>query len=428
MDNRYIAWPRVLPKGCETEIVIRGISDSIQFAPNNRYWVTFYSKVNRTEEMEFSVDSNSSGELKCTLSFASLGEYEIYIKSKKDADEILTSQTFFVIPNEFVDLRPYKGDLHIHTNASDGKESAIAMALEARRKGMDFISITDHDISSFRLIKEIEELGLKLLIIPGEEITIQNNGGHILSLGIECDISKLQNLALSKEEIVSITDNELKGVNLVSPLTKEQYAQAVWIVRKINEMGGLPIIAHPYWRTSKKYYPPRVLVHQMLNDNLCNVIELLGGSPSVEGNRLAIARYIEKALQGRRLAITGNSDAHDKNDLGLNTTIAFSKSLSCINILESIQSLKTVACDNNTGKETAIYGSFDLVEYAYFIHREFYPLHDELCSMEVEQALCMQSSGSIEFNTKLKKIQNKQHELYQKFWYEYVSENPCAMS
>jgi predicted metal-dependent phosphoesterase TrpH len=42
-------------------------------------------------------------------------------------------------------LRLFKGDLHTHTLASDGVLTAEELAQFARRQGLDFLAITDHN-------------------------------------------------------------------------------------------------------------------------------------------------------------------------------------------------------------------------------------------------------------------------------------------
>jgi DNA polymerase (family 10) len=83
-----------------------------------------------------------------------------------------------------------KGDLHMHTTASDGRQAAEEMAAAAREQGLEYIAITDHsashgfgdDVSADQLrarIDEIRELnarldGFELLI--GTETNILTDG------------------------------------------------------------------------------------------------------------------------------------------------------------------------------------------------------------------------------------------------------------
>jgi DNA polymerase (family 10) len=83
-----------------------------------------------------------------------------------------------------------KGDLHMHTTLSDGRNSAEEMALQAREMGLEYIAITDHsashgfgnDVSPDELKRQIEEIralderldGIHVLI--GTETNIGTTG------------------------------------------------------------------------------------------------------------------------------------------------------------------------------------------------------------------------------------------------------------
>jgi len=91
---------------------------------------------------------------------------------------------------ELVVLEDLRGDLHCHTTASDGRQTAEQMALGARANGMEYLAITDHSASHGfgnhvsagdleRRIEEVRELnerleGIELLI--GTESNILTDG------------------------------------------------------------------------------------------------------------------------------------------------------------------------------------------------------------------------------------------------------------
>lgn len=76
--------------------------------------------------------------------------------------------------------RYLKGDLHMHTTNSDGKYTYGQLTEKARRKGLDFIFITDHNNST-------EDLPIPrvngLTVVEGLELT--NYDGHINLLGVK---------------------------------------------------------------------------------------------------------------------------------------------------------------------------------------------------------------------------------------------------
>jgi DNA polymerase (family 10) len=83
-----------------------------------------------------------------------------------------------------------KGDLHMHTTASDGRNSIEQMALAARERGLEYIAITDHsathgfgnDVTADELRRQIERVrevnagteGIEVLI--GTEVNIGLDG------------------------------------------------------------------------------------------------------------------------------------------------------------------------------------------------------------------------------------------------------------
>lgn len=77
-----------------------------------------------------------------------------------------------------------KGDLHVHTTLSDGSLGMEEVIAQAKRIGLDFISITDHDtMSSISRAKVLgERYGIQT--IPGVELTawdkVRNRKVHIL--------------------------------------------------------------------------------------------------------------------------------------------------------------------------------------------------------------------------------------------------------
>ena len=53
-----------------------------------------------------------------------------------------------------VELQEIKGDLHVHTDWSDGKATLKEMAEEAKKRGLSYIAVTDH----FRFSQAIKGL------------------------------------------------------------------------------------------------------------------------------------------------------------------------------------------------------------------------------------------------------------------------------
>ncbi len=91
---------------------------------------------------------------------------------------------------KLVELRDIKGDLQMHTTASDGKNSIEEMATAAKALGHEYIAITDHSkavtvangLDDKRMAEHIKNLraadakGLGIRVLVGSEVDILKNG------------------------------------------------------------------------------------------------------------------------------------------------------------------------------------------------------------------------------------------------------------
>lgn len=79
-------------------------------------------------------------------------------------------------------LRWYRGDLHAHTIHSDGADDPATVVATARRIGLDFLAVTDHNTDSH--LAWLAGLGGGgFLVLGGEEITTYD--GHANAWGID---------------------------------------------------------------------------------------------------------------------------------------------------------------------------------------------------------------------------------------------------
>ncbi|OUL95630.1 DNA polymerase/3'-5' exonuclease PolX [Paraburkholderia hospita] len=91
---------------------------------------------------------------------------------------------------DLVRLSDLRGDLHAHTNASDGRDSLRAMALAARARGLEYLAITDHShrlaiahgLNADRLARQIDEIDRlnaeldSIVLLKGVEVDILEDG------------------------------------------------------------------------------------------------------------------------------------------------------------------------------------------------------------------------------------------------------------
>lgn len=85
-------------------------------------------------------------------------------------------------------------DLHLHTTESDGTWEPEQLVLEAAKRSLNIIAVTDHDTTA-GIDRAIENAPVGLKVIPGIELsTVSENGEevHILGLWIEHQNPELQ--------------------------------------------------------------------------------------------------------------------------------------------------------------------------------------------------------------------------------------------
>ncbi len=104
---------------------------------------------------------------------------------------------------ELVDLEDVKGDLHIHTNWSDGGFSIEEMASAAVEMGYSFMAVTDHS-KSVRVARGLDEERLLRQVEEIERLNASLSGFYILK-GVEVDILPDGSLDLS-DDVLSRLD------------------------------------------------------------------------------------------------------------------------------------------------------------------------------------------------------------------------------
>ncbi len=417
MNFDYEVYPKIITVGSEVEISIRGLNAKAEFQPNQTYRIHAFSKVNLWEETWLEVKADEDEFLRIPLSFHTQGEYLVDVYGES-ADKPFTTAYLFAASPDLVHRKAYRGDLHIHTHYSDGRQSPIFMAVKAKELGLDFIAITDHHKyqPSVEAIGEAEKINLNLSLFTGEEVSVKERGGHIVALCITNSVSNQKSDAeLYDREYQDILLNELKDKTLVEGLTKEKYAHAVWTVKKIRESGGYAVLAHPYWVSGRQFNLNLPIYDQLLEDKLYDAVELLG-DVLPEDNILSVVKYYEEIARGRKIPIMGNSDTHRADHTyGHYWTLVFAEKLDQESIFNAIFDLKSVACEHHPDGTLRIYGPLDLVEYAYFLHREFFPLHDKICEREGQLHMCI-LEGEEPNRKELENLKTELEALYANAW------------
>ena len=104
-------------------------------------------------------------------------EIETDVKTQKTGYDLELLKTDFDKKYSF-DKKWYRGDLHVHSSYSDGRQSFGTIFNIIKQKDLDFLFLTDHSIVPTQFYKS------EKCIIPSTEITF-DNFGHINIFGLK---------------------------------------------------------------------------------------------------------------------------------------------------------------------------------------------------------------------------------------------------
>jgi DNA polymerase (family 10) len=138
-----------------------------------------------------------------------------------------------------ITLEDLQGDLHVHSNASDGNASIEEMAIAAKQRGLKYIAITDHS-KSLTIAHGLDETRLALQIEAIDRLNDRLHGITILK-GSEVDILEDGRLDLS-DKILSQLDLVIGAVHSQLHLSRSQ--QTTRILRAIDSK-YFTLLAHP---------------------------------------------------------------------------------------------------------------------------------------------------------------------------------------
>jgi DNA polymerase (family 10) len=141
-----------------------------------------------------------------------------------------------------IELADIRGDLQMHTVATDGKNSIAEMAQKAREMGYAYIAITDHS-KAVRVAGGLDEKGLARHLQEIEKVTGQMAGIRILK-GVEVDILPDGTLDL-KDDILKECEVVIASVH--SRFNMEEGEMTRRIIKALKNP-NVNILGHPTGR------------------------------------------------------------------------------------------------------------------------------------------------------------------------------------
>lgn len=424
-ENRYFEIiPKVILANTTVEVTIRPLIDHVSFKDETEYEISYYplerfSTIGEYVEQEKLLIKPQEGILKFNQFFKGEQEHNVTIRDI-ETDKSVTLKVYSVEKDLF-ERRPYKGDLHMHTTCSDGRESPNFVTASCRKIGLDFMAITDHGkyYPSIEAQEAFKALDVDMLIARGEEVHSENNNVHIVNYGGSFSVNELVNENREKyyKEVKEIED---KITDIGDDQARFDCASSMWCFDRIREGNGLAIFCHPYWLRDHGYYISDTVTSFMYKHQPYDAVEVIGGysKEEEESNALQIARYYEERQKGKKIPIVGVTDSHgcvNRKLFNWYYTIVFSPSNEQQDLIQSIKDLYSIGVEQMPNEGVNPVGPFRLVKYSLFLIREVFPAHDELCYDE-GQLMIRYITGDQSSREKLHSLKGQVNDLYNKYW------------
>ena len=200
-----------------------------------------------------------------------------------------------------ISLADLRGDLHMHTTETDGKDDLLTMAEAAHRLGREYIAITDHS-QALAMANGLDE---KRALAHAARIRALNGRFENLTLlaGIECDILSDGRLDLSDDCLAQL---DIVVASIHSNFAQEAQQTTDRILRAI-ENPWVDVLGHPTGR--------RLLQRDPLKFDMAAVMD----SVSRHGVTMEINCQIERldlndsharAARERGIPLVISTDAH----------------------------------------------------------------------------------------------------------------------
>jgi DNA polymerase (family 10) len=194
-----------------------------------------------------------------------------------------------------------KGDLHMHTTESDGRESLETMVAAARARGLDYIAITDHS-QSLAMANGLDETRA---LANAERIRNYSRTQKDISVlaGIECDILADGSMDLDDDCLAAL---DIVVASVHSALTQDETEMTRRVVKAI-EHPSVDIIGHLTARMLLRREGSKIQLDKVIDAAKANGVALEINS---QPHRLDLCDSHARLARDRGVKLVIDSDAH----------------------------------------------------------------------------------------------------------------------
>jgi DNA polymerase (family X) len=212
---------------------------------------------------------------------------------------------------ELIQESNLRGDVHMHTTASDGHKTIREMAEAAHARGLSYIAITDHS-KSLVIANGLDEARALKHIDNIRAVDHDMEGRIRVFAGIEVDILKDGRLDLD-DEVLARMDVVIASVH--SSLEQSREEMTARVLRAI-ENPNVRILGHPTGRQILRREPFSVDLGKVFS----RAAELgVAMEHNASPNRLDLCDRDLRLARELGCKIVINTDAHDTHELGFVT-------------------------------------------------------------------------------------------------------------
>lgn len=203
---------------------------------------------------------------------------------------------------DLIALEDIRADLHVHTTASDGRQSIEQMAEAARSRGLSIMGVTDHS----RTLYVAGGIGLDVIRRQRDEVDSLNerfgNQFHVL-LGTEAEITVDGGVDCG-EEVFELVDYVIGAIH--QGLSSDADRMTARVVRAL-QTGLIDILAHPTGRLLLQRPPQGLHISEVIDA----AVEL-GVALEINAayDRLDLSDVHARLAQDRGALLAINTDAH----------------------------------------------------------------------------------------------------------------------
>ncbi|MEO8678723.1 MAG: DNA polymerase/3'-5' exonuclease PolX [Vicinamibacterales bacterium] len=200
-----------------------------------------------------------------------------------------------------------RGDLHMHTTETDGRDDLASMAKAARDRGLEYIAITDHT-RSLAMANGLDEE--RALTAAARIRTLSKSLKPFTVLaGVECDILADGSMDLAGDCLAAL---DIVIASVHSALQQDEAEMTARLIKAI-EHPAVDVLGHATGRLLLRREGSRVNIEKVVDAARANGVAIEINS---QPHRLDLSDSHARLARDRGVKLMINSDAHDTSALG----------------------------------------------------------------------------------------------------------------